>query len=154
MIVNCTGLGAQPLTGDELYPIRGPVMRVRKPPGLDPAMIYAEAEGEVTYIIPRRDDCLLGGTYHYGDSRIEPDEAIAAGILARCALFNPTLAAPEIIAHRVGLRPGRRAVRLQVEQFGDGAMLIHNYGHSAVGHTLSWGCAAEVTVLAEALTSR
>lgn len=148
LVVNCAGLGAQALTGDEMYPIRGQVVRIRKPPGLDPSMISAEADGEVTYIIPRRDDCLLGGTYHDGDNRSEPDAAIAAGILARCAQFNPALAAPEILAHRVGLRPGRHAVRLEVEQLPQGKSVIHNYGHSALGHTLAWGCAAEVTELA------
>jgi D-amino-acid oxidase len=77
VVVNCTGLGAGALTGDELFPIRGQVIRVRKPPGVSPAMIYAESAGEVTYIIPRSGDCLLGGTYHYGDGRHQVDEAIA-----------------------------------------------------------------------------
>jgi D-amino-acid oxidase len=147
VIVNCAGLGAQTLTGDAMYPIRGQVIRVRKPPGLAPDMIYAESAGEVTYIIRRSGDCLLGGTYHYGDSRTQVDREIAAGIIARCAQFNPSFKDPYIIEHRVGLRPGMHHVRLEVEQFGNGALVIHNYGHSAVGHTLSWGCAAEVARL-------
>ena len=43
----------------------------------------------------------------------------------------------------MGLRPGRREVRLEKEETASGA-IIHNYGHAAYGHTLSWGCAAEV----------
>jgi D-amino-acid oxidase len=149
VVVNCSGLGAGPLTGDEMFPIRGQVIRVRKPPELPPAMLYAETAGEVTYIIPRSGDCLLGGTYHYGDNRQEIDEAIAAGILRRCAQLEPRLAQPEILEHRVGLRPGRRAVRLEREQRPDGLIIIHNYGHAALGHTLSWGCAAEAVALVQ-----
>jgi len=148
-IVNCTGLGAQKLTGDDLYPIRGQVIRIRKPLGLEPAIISAEGHGEVTYIIPRSQDCLLGGTYHYGDSRMAVDEEIAQGILARCAQFNPALAAPEILQQRVGLRPGRHTPRLEAEQLANGVTVIHNYGHGSLGHTLSWGCAAEVVALVD-----
>jgi D-amino-acid oxidase len=147
IIVNCSGLGARTLTTDELYPIRGQVIRIRKPPGLEPAIISAEVQDEITYIIPRSQDCLLGGTYHYGDSRTEVDGAIAAGILARCAQFDPALATPEILQHRVGLRPGRRAVRLEREVLPGGMTVIHNYGHGSLGHTLSWGCAVEVVGL-------
>jgi D-amino-acid oxidase len=147
LIVNCTGLGAQRLTGDELFPIRGQVIRIRKPPGLPPEMLSAELHNEITYIIPRSQDCLLGGTYHYGDARTEIDAGIAAGILARCARFYPVLAEPEVIEHRVGLRPGRRAVRLEAERTWEGITVIHNFGHAALGHTLSWGCAAEVAML-------
>lgn len=147
VIVNCAGLGAQALTGDAMYPIRGQVIRVRKPPGLAPDMIYAESGGEVTYIIPRSQDCLLGGTYHYGDGRTQVDTEIAAGIITRCAQFNPAFKDADIIEHRVGLRPGRHHVRLEAERLVNGPVIIHNYGHSAVGHTLSWGCAAEVARL-------
>ncbi|RIK37016.1 MAG: FAD-binding oxidoreductase [Chloroflexi bacterium] len=149
LVVNCTGLGAHMLTGDDLFPIRGQVIRIRKPPSLPGEMLSAESHNEVTYIIPRSQDCLLGGTYHYGDARIQIDEEIAAGILTRCARFYPVLAEPDIIEHRVGLRPGRRAVRLEVERLGQGISVVHNYGHAALGHTLSWGCAAEVAALVQ-----
>jgi D-amino-acid oxidase len=149
LVVNCAGLGAQTLTGDELFPIRGQVIRIRKPAGLPPEMLSSESHNEITYIIPRSEDCLLGGTYHYGDARSEIDEEIATGILARCARFYPALAEPDIIEHRVGLRPGRRAVRLETEQMGEEITGVHNYGHAALGHTLSWGCAAEVVALVQ-----
>jgi D-amino-acid oxidase len=149
LIVNCSGLGAQRLTGDELFPIRGQVIRIHKPIGLPPEMLSAESHNEITYIIPRSQDCLLGGTYHYGDARSEVDERIAAEILTRCARFYPMLAEPDIIEHRVGLRPGRRAVRLEVERAEAGVTVVHNYGHAALGHTLSWGCAAEVATLVQ-----
>lgn len=153
LIINCTGLGAQALTGDAVYPIRGQVIAVRKPAGLSPAMIYANYVDNAvatTYIIPRSQDCLLGGTYQYRDGNVEVDPAIAEQILARCAAFNPAFAQPEVLQHKVGLRPGRRAVRLEQERLASGRVIIHNYGHGAVGHTLAWGCAAEVVQLVSA----
>lgn len=153
VVVNCTGLGAQALTGDAVYPIRGQVISVRKPANLSPDIIYAnyvDDEVATTYIIPRSQDCLLGGTYQYRDGNVEVDPVIAEQILARCAVFNPAFAHPEIIQHKVGLRPGRRAVRLDGERAASGRTIIHNYGHGSVGHTLAWGCAAEVVQLASA----
>jgi D-amino-acid oxidase len=148
IIVNCTGLGAQALTGDAMFPIRGQVISVRKPQGLAPDIIYANDEETTTYIIPRSQDCLLGGTYQFRDGNLEVDLAIAEQILARCAVFNPAFARPEIVQHKVGLRPGRYGVRLEQERLSSGQIVIHNYGHGSVGHTLSWGCATEVAKLA------
>lgn len=153
LVVNCTGLGAQALTGDAVYPIRGQVISVRKPDGLAPEIIYANYvnnEMATTYIIPRSRDCLLGGTYQYRNGDVTVDLAIAEQILARCAVFNPAFAQPEVLQHKVGLRPGRQAVRLEQERFASGRVIIHNYGHGSVGHTLAWGCAAEVVKLASA----
>jgi D-amino-acid oxidase len=91
---------------------------------------------------------LLGGTYQYGNDNLDVDQRIAAQILARCAVFNPAFAQPAILQHKVGLRPGRHFVRLEQERLPSGQTVIHNYGHGSVGHTLSWGCAAEVVTLA------
>ena len=153
LVVNCTGLGAQALTGDAVYPIRGQVISVRKPAGLAPDIIYAnyvDNEMATTYIIPRSRDCLLGGTYQYRNGEVEVDLAIAEQILARCAVFNPAFAQPDVLQHKVGLRPGRHAVRLEQERLASGRVIIHNYGHGSVGHTLAWGCAAAVVQLASA----
>lgn len=154
IIVNCTGLGAQALTSDTLFPVRGQVISVCKPAGLAPDIIYANDEDTTTYIIPRSRDCLLGGTYQYRDGNLDVDLVIAEQILARCAVFNPAFAQPEIIQHKVGLRPGRHAVRLEQERLSSGQIVIHNYGHGSVGHTLSWGCATEVAKLATAIQQK
>lgn len=151
LVVNCSGLGARLLTGDEVYPIRGQVISVRKPPELANAIIYADSNHETTtYIIPRSGDCLLGGTYQYRDGNTEVDGQIAQAILERCAAFNPALRNVEILQHKVGLRPGRAAVRLETEQLRAGPPIIHNYGHGSIGHTLAWGCAAAVVDQANA----
>ena len=144
VVVNCTGLGAKALTGDTLYPIRGQVMRVRRPLDLPADIISAASATTTTYIVPRSQDCLLGGTFQYNDYNLQVDAEIAQGILQRCAVFYPALAQAEIFEHRVGLRPGRDSVRLEAEQITATFKIIHNYGHGAYGHTLSWGCADEV----------
>lgn len=153
IIVNCSGLGAKLLTGDAVYPIRGQVIRVRRPPDLPAHIISAASATESTYIVPRSQDCLLGGTFQFHDYNTQVDEEIAAGILQRCATFYPALQNTEILQHRVGLRPGRHEVRLEVEALSGRCTLIHNYGHAAYGHTLSWGCAAEVASIVAGLLS-
>jgi D-amino-acid oxidase len=150
LVVNCTGVGANQLVPDSrVYPIRGQVVRVRKPANLKPEIIHYNTASTTTYIVPRSGDCLLGGTYEDGNWSLEPDMATAQAIIDRCSIFNPELRQADIIEHRVGLRPGRPFLRLELERTG-GCALIHNYGHGSVGHTLSWGCAAEVARLAQA----
>lgn len=151
VVVNCAGLGARGLVGDEtVEPIRGQVLRVANP-GLDRFLLDEDDPEGVTYVVPRRTDCILGGTAEEGAWGTEPDPQAAAGILRRCVALEPSLADAEVLEHRVGLRPGRPAVRLGRED-GAGLSIVHNYGHGGSGVTLSWGCAREAAALvAEAL---
>ena len=147
-VVNCAGLGARELVGDDsLRPIRGQVLRVRNP-GLDRFSLDEDDPEGVTYIVPRSGDCILGGTADEGSWNTAPDAAVAADILRRCATLEPRLAEAEILEHRVGLRPGRPRVRLEMED-GRGFPVVHNYGHGGSGVTLSWGCAGEAADLVQ-----
>jgi D-amino-acid oxidase len=57
-----------------------------------------------------------------------------------------------VLAHRVGLRPARPAVRLEAGPGEPGGPpVLHNYGHGGAGVTLSWGCAADIAALATRL---
>jgi len=142
VVVNCAGLGAGGLVGDtSMAPIRGQVLRVRNP-GLDRFFLDEDDPEGVTYIVPRSQDCVLGGTAEEGEWDTEPDPGTAAAILRRCAALEPRLAGAEVLGHGVGLRPGRSEVRLEREP-GGGLPLVHNYGHGGSGVTLSWGCAEE-----------
>jgi D-amino-acid oxidase len=144
VIVNCVGLGARDLVGDtSMNPIRGQVVRVSNP-GLEQFVLDEDNPGGDTYIIPRSDDCILGGTADEGEWNLEPDPHTAEDILRRCSRIEPRLTEAEILEHKVGLRPGRPAVRLEREGGPDNVPLIHNYGHGGSGVTLSWGCAEEV----------
>jgi D-amino-acid oxidase len=143
VVVNCAGLGARELAGDlSMEPIRGQIVRVRNP-GLERFMLDEENPEGVTYVVPRSDDCILGGTAEEGAWDTEPDPETAAGILRRCAALEPCLAGIEVLGHKVGLRPGRPEIRLEREDAARGQLLVHNYGHGGSGVTLSWGCAEE-----------
>ena len=143
VVVNCAGLGARELVGDpSMEPIRGQIVRVRNP-GLE-RFVLDEANPEgVTYVIPRSEDCILGGTAEEGKWETEPDPEVAAGILRRCTTLEPRLAEAEVLEHKAGLRPGRPEIRLEREDVPQGPPRVHNYGHGGSGVTLSWGCAAE-----------
>lgn len=143
VVVNCAGLGARELVGDNsMKPIRGQILRVRNP-GLE-RFVLDEANPEgVTYVIPRSEDCILGGTSEDGEWSTEPDPQTAAAILKRCIKLEPRLAEAGVLEHKVGLRPGRPEVRLEKEDVPHAPPRIHNYGHGGSGVTLSWGCAEE-----------
>jgi D-amino-acid oxidase len=148
IIVNASGVGAKELVHDAgVYPIRGQIIRVARPPGLADDMIHIHMGETFTYIVPRDNDCILGGTYQINDSNKTPEADIAQKILERTGAINSAFKKPEILEHKVGLRPGRNAVRLEAERFND-SLVIHNYGHGSIGHTLAWGCAADVVQLA------
>jgi len=143
VVVNCAGLGARELVGDpSMQPIRGQIVRVRNP-GLERFVLDEENPEGVTYVIPRSEDCILGGTAEEGEWDTEPDPEISAGILRRCTTLEPCLAEAEVLEHKAGLRPGRPEIRLELEDVAHGPPRVHNYGHGGSGVTLSWGCAAE-----------
>ncbi len=150
LIVNCTGLGARELTGDrELVAVRGELVRVDDP-GLDSVRIDEESPAGISYVIPRGDDCVLGGSAEEGREDLEADPAVADGILERCRRLQPRLRGMARRGGAVGLRPGRASVRLEAEHPAPGRLIVHNYGHGGAGVTLSWGCADEVLELAAA----
>jgi D-amino-acid oxidase len=148
-VVNCAGLGARELVPDPtLQPVRGPKVVVENP-GLDTFFMEAPLGPAWTAYLPHGDHVVLGGRAAEGDERLDPDPAEAVEILAACAEVEPRLAAARILDHRVGLRPGRPAVRLEAERV-DGALIAHNYGHGGEGVMQSWGCAAEAVALLSA----
>lgn len=150
VVVNCAGLGARGLVGDvSMTPIRGQIVRVANP-GLEVVLLDGGNPGGDTYIVPRSRDCVLGGTAIESDERTEPDPATASAILERCQALEPRLRDAPVIAHQVGLRPGRPSVRVERQVLRPGQVLVHNYGHGGAGLTLSWGCAEEAGRLASA----
>lgn len=143
--INCTGLGSKELLGDDhLYPIRGQVVVVNKI-DLDHCLIDLEGKRALSYIIPRQNDCVLGGTSEANRWEEDIDPAVTKDILDKCRELVPELKDADIHSEKVGLRPARTGgIRLEAEQVQDKQFLIHNYGHGGAGITLSWGCAREV----------
>lgn len=145
-VVDAAGVFARTLARDEeVFPIRGQVVVVRRPPGFRDEI----RESACRYVVPRHEDVVLGGTADDGDWSREPSERDAAAIVAGCRELCRELDAafasaepPEVLAHRVGLRPGRAEVRVELEDVG-GLPVVHDYGHAGAGFTLSWGCAED-----------
>jgi D-amino-acid oxidase len=144
VVVVCAGLGARELLGDaDLTPVRGQVV-VLDNPGLDEFLIDDADPAAMTYVIPRLDTVVCGGTAEAGREDLAPDPAVADAILRRARELVPAVADAPVRAHRVGLRPARSAVRLDRE-----GSIVCCYGHGGAGVTLSWGCAEEVVRLVQ-----
>ena len=146
-VVNCTGLGSRELLGDtELYPSRGQIVKVKRN-GFDYSLSDDEGPNELAYIIPRSNDIVLGGTEEANSWSLEVSEEDTKAILAKCAAIAPEFTEVEIIEIVVGLRPARKEIRLERQDFEDGSAIVHNYGHGGSGFTVAWGCAREVVSL-------
>ncbi|MEC4017477.1 FAD-dependent oxidoreductase [Streptomyces sp. H27-D2] len=147
-VVNCSGLGARELVPDpEVHPVQGQLVVVENP-GIDEWFVSADhASADTVYVLPQPYGVVLGGTARENVWGLEPDPAVAELIIARCARVHPELAKARVLAHRVGLRPARRAVRLGAERLPDGSLRVHNYGHGGAGVTVAWGCAQDAAEL-------
>jgi D-amino-acid oxidase len=146
VIVNCAGIGAGKLANDKsLYPVKGQSVRIK---GTSDGGYYLDQHGSLalSYVLPRSDDIVLGGTAVEHDTTTEPEEEITEQIIRKARQLDPSLQIDEIKHVAAGLRPARSEVRLESEQ-KNGRHIIHNYGHGGAGYTLSWGCAEEVVEL-------
>jgi len=151
LIINCMGLGAGKVFNDkEVYPIRGQLVKTTNP-GLKDCINEEEGPLAVSYIVPHGSYCILGGTADDNDWNLEIDPDTSEEILRKCRILDPRLEGAEVLGERVGLRPGRTEVRLELEKLPGGSHIIHNYGHGGAGFTLSWGCAEEVLELVKNL---
>jgi D-amino-acid oxidase len=141
LVVNCTGLGAHELAGDDqIIAERGQVAYVRARPDI-PCLCD---EDQLIYVLPREDVCVVGGTNEPGDEDDTVRDEQTELLLARARRIVPELASAELLGARAGLRPARFGGP-RVERVD---RIIHCYGHGGAGVTLSWGCAQEVVKLA------
>lgn len=144
VIVNCTGLGARELVGDdEMFPVRGQVAYATDP-GLERVLLDRRDEDELAYVVPFGDRVVLGGTVEEGVAEATADEATVEAIVERCRALEPRLEDAEVLGSDAGIRPYRPEVRLEREQLTPNTTVVHNYGHGGAGVTLAWGCAREV----------
>lgn len=151
VVVNCTGVWAGKIVDDPLIrPVRGQVILLEPQPQLTHGVHISGGPLGLTYILPRSRDCLLGGTQELDEWSERATATVEADIWRRCLRVMPSLGAASVVGRRVGLRPSRESVRLEVEERENGAV-IHNYGHGGLGYTLSWGCAQEVLSLLQEL---
>lgn len=143
-VVNCTGIGARRLAGDQtLRALLGQTVLV-EPGAVDPRQMYGDERdlSKMLYVIPRRSEVVVGGCAlpFDGDVPPPPDPALRATFLERAAAAG--FRHGPVLRDAVGLRPVRPEVR--VERVG---RIIHHYGHGGAGYTLARGSALEVTDL-------
>jgi D-amino-acid oxidase len=151
LVVNCSGVGARELAGDEgVRAVRGQHVVVENP-GLDEFFMTEPFGPSWTSLFPHGERLILGSVSQPDDWDTAPRPADAEAILERAAAVEPRVRDARIIEHQVGLRPVRDSVRVEAET----PRLIHNYGHGGTGVGLSWGCAREVVrLVASASSSR
>lgn len=144
IVVNCSGSGARELVPDPtVRPIRGQLVAIRNPGFREFFAEHTEELGEMIYLLPQGDILLLGGSAEEGIADPQPDPLVADAIVKRCGDIFPEIRQAEILGHRGGIRPSRPMICLEHESRG-GRHLVHNYGHSGAGVSLSWGCADDI----------
>lgn len=147
VVINCTGIGAKALVKDQsLCPIRGQVLEVDAP---WIKHFYLEIDGDA-YALPRIDTVIVGGT-HSDSNDLTVNSSDTEVIWEEALKLLPSLKYGKIVGEKVGLRPGRSAIRIEAElkttKSGTKYVLIHNYGHGGSGVTVHWGCAKEASSL-------
>jgi D-amino-acid oxidase len=145
LVVNCSGLAARELAGDDLVtPLFGQIV-ITELGSVDRSRMVSDERDpdKLFYAIPRREELVLGGCSLPWPPGKPPeiDPAITRRILDQAQALG--LEVGNLRKVRAGLRPFRPEVRL--ERTG---RIIHNYGHGGSGFTLCRGCAAAVAALA------
>jgi D-amino-acid oxidase len=149
IVINCAGLGAAALAGDNtVRPIFGQHVILTNP-GLQQLFVEINNGPEWTCYFPHPQRVVCGGISIPDRWDTTADPEITDRILKRCRRIEPRLGEAEVIEIITGLRPDRPSVRVEAEPLGR-AWCIHNYGHGGNGVTLSWGCARDVARLAGA----
>ncbi|PSN50886.1 D-aspartate oxidase [Blattella germanica] len=89
VVINCTGIQAHHLVGDNLIaPVRGQVLRV-KAPWIFTALIERSGGGNI--VMPNMEDVILGGTHQRGNWNTNPDPKDSEAILQECYRLIPGL---------------------------------------------------------------
>ncbi len=152
IVVNCAGLGAGALTGDDtVRPVFGQHV-VLSNPGLHQLFVELHDEPEWVCYFPHAQRVVCGGIGIPGRWDTAADPEVTERILERCRRVEPRLGEARVIETITGLRPDRPSVRVEAEPLGRG-WCVHNYGHGGNGVTLSWGCARDVVRLVEGIAS-
>ena len=145
--------GGDLLGGDDaVAPVRGQLMLFANGDGgedgplLTDWVVDSDDPAHMTYVFPREDEIVVGGTSEPGSWDETPDQATAEAILARAEALVPELTELPIIGHGAGLRPARETVRIEHVD-GYDLPVIAAYGHGGAGVTLSWGTAERVVEL-------
>lgn len=141
IVVNCSGLRANEVSGDDTcFPIKGQLVHLDCP--WQKQFFFAD---DNIYLVPHDNKLIVGGVRMKGNHVLVVDPNIRDSILARAQELFPQIKGAKVIGDWVGLRPGRQSgVRLELEELdcgnGNTLTVVHNYGHAGHGITLGWGC--------------
>src|SRR5262249_48358277 len=81
VVVNCTGLGARQLVGDDqMSAVRGELVVVANPGVNEYFVEYCDGP-VLTYLLPQGDKLILGGTMETNRADLEPDPGTAESIV-------------------------------------------------------------------------
>ncbi|XP_065682752.1 D-amino-acid oxidase [Hydra vulgaris] len=159
VFVNCTGLGSKKLLkDDELYTVRGHILKVKANSIKEFLIVFEDTGPEMcTYVLPNQDYVILGGTKQLNNYDLTPNNEDREFILRTTSSIYPCLKSAEVLQEWVGLRPCRKSMRVEKENFvvkssiGSENILkvVHNYGHGGSGLTVHWGCALETVKLVQ-----
>lgn len=163
IIINCSGLGARYLVNDDaVKPVRGHVIRI-KAPWVKGFIRHVDNDdrGRSKHILVNQDTVVIGGLKEKDCIEPEPREEDREWIISEAKRFLPSLKNAEMVSEWVGFRPSRPTVRLEKEiwklKTPQGEVkpvpVIHNYGHSAHGVSLFYGCTQEVLKLVKSCIS-
>jgi D-amino-acid oxidase len=140
VVVLATGLSSHGLHPDDgLHPVRGQVLRIGQV-SVNRWIIDDANPAGPTYIIPRADEIICGGTAEVGATDLVPDKATERRILDTVIKLDPALGEGTALGSKVGLRPGRHLIQLHT-RYQEQRHVIHSYGHGGSGVTVSWGVA-------------
>ena len=146
IVVNCAGLGAGALVGDDTCGRCSASTSCSPIPVCSNCFWKSNSGPEWICYFPHPQRVVCGGISIPDRWDTTPDPEVSDRILQRCRRIEPRLGEAEVIETITGLRPDRPSVRVEAEPLGR-ARCVHNYGHSSNGVTLSWGCARDVVRL-------
>ena len=168
-VLNATGLGAGALChDDQMVGARGILLHYDRTSCVRTLEIQSTEHGEMindavviaeegiwgsnempSYIIPRGDILVVGGSYLEGDAEptIRPHEEARLLENARHLGIDTTQCQP--ISSWTGFRPYRRTSRLEIDTHYStkDLRLVHSYGYGGSGWTVYTGCAKDATAL-------
>lgn len=142
LVINSTGLGAKTLCSDsDLNAMRGQILRCEKMDNV-PSCVNSTQKGQLSYVINRSADCIVGGTDYENDWNLNVEPTDTDLIKAKLAASGFDANKVKVIESLVGLRPWRKEVRFEFDE--NHPNVFHNYGHGGAGFTVAWGCALDL----------
>lgn len=98
----------------------------------------------------------LGGSRQFDSFNLNVNKYDGLAIRERCETLLPNLKSAKLLDQRVGLRPHRDPVRVEMELkvvHGRKMKIVHQYGHGGYGVTVAPGTAIYATKLVRQILS-